>query len=335
VQVRLYAALLVGGMIAAGAVGACGLDENGLLTGDASLDVNVGDTQPADVQVIDVVQDVPLPPTCATTDTSCFGLGDGGLPEGWSPYVYVPDGGACPSVAFTGQPLVTNTQLTGGCACSCTSSGFWECPYTIDVTGGTGATNCNPGHVTVEAGVCQNVATYNLDHIEQTQATSAAGNGIACDGGSPSSPTVSWNDVTLCAAGCDAGTAAVCGATNGLRACIAAEGVQTCPGSLTRIIVGGSADPSCNGCSCTAQQTNPTCTAVAHLFWQPSSGQDTDCTDAGGTQDLTLSSSCQAAQHAYDSYFFTWNDAGPVTCTSGGGGGDAGLTTPKTVCCTN
>jgi len=334
-------ARLIGGWLAclaAGAIAACGLDENGTQAGDASLDVTTTDGNPStdagpqDVQVIDVVQDVVLPPTCATTDVSCFGLGST-LPDGWSPYVYVPDGGACPSVAFAPQGFVTNTQLTGGCTCSCTAQGSWSCPSTLQVTGGNGG-NCNPGGVTIEAGVCQDVHAFNLNMIEQIGSATAAGSGLACDAGTPSAPVVTWNDVTMCAAGCDAGTSAVCSAPTGTRRCIAADGVQTCPGSLTAILIGGSADPACNDdCACQTE-TAPACTAVAHLYWDTNVGNDGTCSQ-GDKQDITLSSACQAATHNYDGYIVTWNDAGPVTCTPNGGGGDAGLTTPKTVCCTN
>ena len=319
-------ALLVGGALA---VVACGIDESGLASGDASLPSDA--STPNDVQTIDVVEDVPLPPTCSTTETGCFGLGDGGLPDGWSAYLYVPDGGACPSVAYAPQPLVTNTQLTGGCVCACVGEGSWSCPATLDVTGGNGVA-CNNTSVAVDGG-CQDVSAFHLAQIQQTQVATATGNGLGCDGGAPSSPVVAWNDVTLCAAGCDAGASAVCGAPSGTRACIAAQGVQTCPGNLDQVIVGGSADPSCNGCSCATDSIPPTCTAVAHLYWNPGAGSDTNCTDAGGTQDLVLTSSCQTTAHSYDSYDFTWEDAGPVTCSSGGGGGDAGLSTPKTLCC--
>ena len=329
----LRAWAVIGLLAAGGTIGvACGIDENGLAPVDGSLVDVIGDGGSGDDQTIDVVDDVPLPPTCPTTDLSCFGL-DGGLPEGWSPYFYVADGGACPSSAYAPEQLVTNTQLTGGCACSCAGQGSWTCPPTAQLTGGMGAT-CNPGSVTIEAGVCQNVKAFNLDHIEQTQAATATGNAIGCDAGAPTAPIVTFDAVTLCGASCDAGASAVCGASGG-RACIAADGVQpTCPGALTRIVIGGSADPSCNGCSCVAQTTAPTCTATAELFWSGGAG-DTTCDDGGTTKQLTLNNACQPASHQYDSYFFTWDDAGPVGCTSGGGGGDAGLTSPKTLCCAN
>jgi hypothetical protein len=330
---------LVGGFLvcAAAAIAACGIDESGLELDDAStFDVTTPDGNPqplpdaqSDVQTFDVVTDAPLPPTCATTDVSCFGL-DGGVPDGWSPYFYVADGGACPSSAFAAQPLVTNTRLTGGCVCSCTAQGSWSCPPTLAVSGASGNNNCNAGSVTIEAGVCQNVAAFNLDKIEQVGAATAAGTGIACDGGAASAPVAAWDAVTLCAAGCDAGAEAICGAPSNAR-CIATEGVTTCPGNLVPIIVGGSASPSCNGCSCT-DETAPTCTAVAHLYWSTGLGDGT-CSQ-GVKQDLTLNNTCQPATQNYDGYIATWNDPGVVTCGSAGGGGDAGLSTPKTVCCT-
>ena len=330
----LRAWAVIGLLAAGGAIGiACSIDESGLAPPDGSLVDVIGDGgPPSDGPIGDVANDVPLPPTCPTTDLSCFGL-DGGLPEGWSPYLYEPDGGACPSNAYAAKQLVTNTQLTGGCACSCTGTGSWTCPPTADLTGGMGPT-CNPGFVVIEAGVCQNVVAFGLDHIEQTQTATAVGSALACDAGTPSAPVVTSDQVTLCGASCDAGASAVCGASGG-RACIAADGVQpACPGSLTRIVVGGSADPSCNACSCTTQTNAPTCAATAHLYW---TGGDTDidCDDAGTEKDLGLTSACQPAGHKYDSYFFTWNDAGAVGCTPGGGGGDAGLASPKTLCCAN
>jgi len=309
---------------------ACGLDENGLLA-DSSLDA-IGSNEGGllDVAPYDVLNDVPLPPSCTTVDLSCLGFG-GGLPDGWSPYVTSFDGGACPAGDFTGTSWVTNTRLAqGSCACSCTTSGSWSCPSTASV--GTGYTTCGAnGSVTV--GQCQ---TQGAGRIQLNDA--GATGTVTCS--AEAGAAVPQSDpVTLCSFGCEAGAAAFCGEPPGTR-CIVSDGIQTCPGTgLTAHYVGASANPSCAACGCSVEAPGA-CTGTAYLFHGYFAGiyhANDNCDDGGVTSQNTVESvaldgSCQNVNN-YDSYEVVFGAPPPAKCTGAAGSGDAGLASPKTVCC--
>ncbi|HEY1960741.1 MAG TPA: hypothetical protein VGH28_34250 [Polyangiaceae bacterium] len=307
---------------------ACGLDESGLI-GDGGSDVLVFEGG-ADVAQ-DVAPDVPLPPTCATTDVSCFGL-DGGLPDGWMPYVFARDGGACPAGDFQRAPYVANTRMAGGCACgSCTGVGTWSCAQPLAVA--TGLTGCGGLVDTADSGACRIAAAVDDKTIQLVEAGGpAVGSSIGCEAGAPTPAMTASDPVAICGAGCDAGASAICGQADTTSRCIVATGIQTCPGTLTQTIIGAGADPSCAACTC-APSAPPTCTASAKIF-DDNSVTDLTCNGAP-SQTLALDGSCQGTSFAIQSYIAAWNDPGVPSCTPGGGGGDAGLAGPLTVCCTN
>jgi len=309
---------------------ACGLDETGLF-GDASLDVTTGtEGGLVDVAPYDVLNDVPLPPSCNNVDLSCLGFG-AGLPDGWSPYVTSFDGGACPPGDFEGTPWVTNTRLANGsCACTCTPSGTWSCPSTAAMS--TGITGCGPS-AGVAVGQCQGQGGFHIQIVD----ASASGT-VTC--GAEAGPAAPLSDpVTLCSFGCEAGTAAFCGAPAGSR-CIVTDGIQPCPGTgLTAHYVGASASPSCAACSCTTDSP-PACAATAYVFhgynggfYHPNNSCDDGSVNNQNSMDtITLDGSCQNVG-GFDSYEVQFGAPPQATCTAGAGSGDAGLASPKTVCC--
>jgi hypothetical protein len=301
---------------------ACGLDESGLQPSDASIG---GDGGGKDVVAYDVLNDVPLPPSCAT-DVTCLGLG-GTLPDGWAPYVGSLDGGACPPGDFTGTTWVTNSRLAqGSCACSCSTSGTFACPSTAAIA--LGGLNCG-GNNAATTGQC---ITANAS--TRIELLDAAASGSCEVDASP--PTVQTDPVTLCAIGCDAGANALCSQPQGSR-CIVTDGIQNCPGGLTGYLIGASADPSCAACTC--QVSGATCTATAHLYHGYLQGyyhQNSNCADSGSytVETTTLNGTCQQFNF-FDSYDVSFTPSSAPTCTvpSNAGTGDAGLASPKTVCC--
>ena len=316
--------------LAMGALAACGIDESGLapIDGGGTEDVVTKSEGGADV-VADVVADVPLPPSCATTDVSCFGF-DAGVPDGWTPFVLAEGDAGCPAGDFTGSPWVTNPSLApGACECGCTASGSWSCPAAVNVQNGL---NCSSASI-VNVAQCQN---QNSAHIQLAQPATATGN-VTC-APDASAPAAQSDPVSLCAAGCDAGAAAVCGQAAGQR-CIAADGVQSCPAGLgfTQHVVGASASGSCEACTCDPSAA-PTCAASATVYYgyfQSGYNANNSCATGGNftSQTIALNGTCQALSGLYDS--FEVNLAAPpaASCTPTGGGGDAGLAAPKTVCC--
>jgi hypothetical protein len=306
---------------------ACGLDEIGT-ENDGSPDVVVtNDGAPNDVVTQDVQNDVALPPTCSTTDVSCLGF-DGGLPDGWSPFVVSTS--ACPSGDYTGSPWQTNARLANGaCACGCNTNGTYACPSTVTVTTGGACTTSE----TAEAGVCtpQNPQSQ---HMELPNAPTATGTVICAPDASAASATT--DPVTLCSIGCDAGVQGLCGQTPGSR-CIAADGIQSCPNGLTRRIVGSGGVASCDTCTCLVGNA-PTCSASVTAFFGYQQGgyhaNDT-CQDSGSysLQTATLNTGCQTLNLNYDSFIVNWNQLAAPSCTPSASGGDAGLASPKTLCC--
>jgi hypothetical protein len=303
---------------------ACGIDESGL-QGDASADGG----PKSDTGLPDVPNDVPLPPTCASTDVSCLGF-DAGAPDGWAPFIVAAS--QCPAGDYASSPWVRNPALApGSCSCGCAAQGAYACPAQITISNG-GACGSD---VTVDAGACQAQVPASM-HMELGSPPTASGNAVSC--AADASPAVAQSDpFVLCSAGCDAGAQAVCSAPVNTR-CIAADGVQACPNGLAQHIVGVAAVASCNPCSC-KPGIAPTCAATAQVFTGYFNGQqyvfDNNCQSGGQftAQNLALNQTCQAANNNYDSFSVTWNALAAPTCTASPGGGDAGLAAVKTLCC--
>jgi hypothetical protein len=331
--------LLSASAVLAGVV-ACGIDESGLQDDGGGPDVLAPDvvgndvTPPPSDGGVDVLQDVQLPPSCANADLSCIGY-DAGLPSGWSPYVAEMDGGACPPGDFTSSAWVTNTRLhSGSCACGCNKTADWACPTSVDVQ--IAHSNCNANAATVTVGACTQ-AGNNADHIQFVSDASVA-TGAACTP-TTGSPTVDSDPVNLCAAGCDAG---FCGQAAGTR-CIAADGVQSCPGTgFTQYLIGASGDPSCDTSTCTCNVgTAPNCTASMtpyYGYWNSGWQFNGTCSTSGGFKAGTpygLDGTCQDNGPGFDSYEVSWSSLGTTSCNpdQANAPGDAGLASPKTICC--
>jgi hypothetical protein len=310
-------------------VGACAIDESGQSGGDSGLDAIASDTGSSDSGGTDVAIDVPLPPSCTTIDISC--LFDAGVPDGWAPYVAEMDGGACPPSGFTASSWVARAALApGACTCSCDATGTFSCdgPVTI-VNGGA----CGNPPFTVDSGACtaNSVISSHLQLLDLPDATSV---GVGCVADA-SAPSATSDPVTLCAGSCDAGPV-FCAQPAGSR-CIATDGVQACPPTFTQTVVGASAVAACNACGC-SPSAPPPCTANATVYYGYLAGgyqANTNCSTGGmwTSQTEALDGSCQNFSANYDSLEVTMNAVPAPTCASNGGGGDAGLSTVKTVCC--
>ncbi|HEX4513076.1 MAG TPA: hypothetical protein VH054_06050 [Polyangiaceae bacterium] len=314
-------------------MGACGLDESGESGDDASSDVTTTDGNGNDAAIIDggapdVSNDVSLPPTCASLDVSCLGF-DAGAPDGWVPFVVSTS--ACPSGDYTGTAWQANARLApNACTCTCTSSGVYACPSQITVTTGGACTTS----ITVDAGACT-VENPASQHMELPNAQVASSNGAACASDASAAATAT-DAVTLCSIGCDAGVQGLCSQATGTR-CIATDGVVPCPSGLTQRVVGSGAIGMCNACGCKIGAP-PACTASAQVYFgylQNGYQANTNCSTQGqfNSQMLTLNQTCQLATFNYDSFSVAWGPLAAPTCDPGGGGGDAGLASPKTLCC--
>jgi hypothetical protein len=318
----------------AGIAGACSIDDSGQ-SGDGGADVIGQDVTGQDVvgqdAANDVAADVPLPPSCTTIDVSCLSL-DGGVPDGWAPYVAEPDGGPCPSSDFTASPWVANAHLApGSCTCSCTAAGSWSCDGTITVTNG-GACGNSP-FITVDSGACvvNPTPSSHLELLTDASVFDATSNGVACTPDASAGIALS-ESVTLCAGACDAGPT-FCAQPPGTR-CIAADGVQPCPPTFTQSFVGASATAACNACTCTPSGA-PSCTATGTVFYGAGATHNLGCSTLGmfTSETQPLDGSCQSFAGNYDSLEATWNALPAPTCAPAAGGGTANLTPVKTICC--
>jgi hypothetical protein len=131
VRKRLAAVAALGTISVGSWFVACGIDEAGLDTGDASLVPDV----PVDQVIPEVNPEANPPPlTCqeagTALDASCLG---NPVPTGWQPIaVQVGVVASCGDGGFVSTPLVTDPQLAGACQCTgCSATGNWTCAATL------------------------------------------------------------------------------------------------------------------------------------------------------------------------------------------------------------
>ncbi len=258
---------------------ACGLDEGGLLSGDASLDQTSGDGAPLNDVVSEKVFDNYVPPIAcsdpdASLDASC--LGPAALPAGWEPFAMIIDAGnaACPGDGgdFTAVQYVTDPRIAGNnCVCmGCGgASSTWSCAGVL----GAGPTCTEQTQLVSSMPYC-----WQTDHIAYSGAISRTGS-ASC------APTTyfSSNTSTTSVAGCAPTRCQsdFCGlASQGYKVCARSSTSDGgCPGGFTfasTYSVGVSAHAQCNACP-TCALTNPDagCSAKLSTF-------KNDSCDAGG-----------------------------------------------------
>ena len=141
--------LVVGACALVGWIGACGLDESGLLGPDGGADVTTidggGDVDLDVVVTPDVTVDNYIPPPCTTLDASCIPPYD---PDaGWTPIAVVTSTASCPS-GFNPIPRIFNPVAQAeSCLCGCSATGTVDCnsPIALQAFNGNGACTGDAG----------------------------------------------------------------------------------------------------------------------------------------------------------------------------------------------
>lgn len=316
----VFAALLVGPALAAAA--ACGLDENGLLGPDASLESGT------DVVIIDVSVDVPQ--GCQTLDVSA--CADAAAPSGWSYAAVVLADAECPSVAYEKTPLLFGPQVApGGCACGCTVDGGYSCAGTL--MAGSKNPNCNGAGTPApfdagDDGNCFDPG-WNDPHISITSLPTPSGS-PTCNASETGDGGWTASAATTCTPACDASD--FCALAAPYHRCVVSTTSTTCPAPFTagQALLGTAANVSvvCNACGCQVPAPTSGCDASVYAFTgdQCSGGEagpiptNGTCVDTGGG-------------HNINSFFYTPLPP-PATCTPSDAGGSASLQGGVlTVCC--
>jgi hypothetical protein len=124
--------------------------------------------------------------------------------------------------------------------------------------------------------------------------------------------------------------------SQGFETCIITDGVGTCPQGFTfKELAGAATTSTCAGCPCTLG--TPSCSGVIQVF------RNADCGNDGGTtandyiQTIASGAGCVSSSN-YASIVYMPNAPPTPTCAPMTGGpvaGDAGLLSPKTICCVN
>jgi hypothetical protein len=309
--------LLVGAPL--GALAACGLDESGLSTGDASSGGEGG---------VDVALDVPIdvPQACSSLDASaCY---DGSLPSGWTFVAFAAGNQSCPGAPsdYTLQTYFTNPQLeAGACACGCTARGSYSCAGTINT--GSQSGSCNGVTATFDAGdEAGCYPTAKSDPNLSVGPLPAPSGSAACDAGATGNQAWSASTVTACTPAC---AADYCGVGGAFSRCVESTTSTSCPAPfLARAQVGpGSAvSVTCDPCSCQVDTPGP-CTATVKPY------KSSDCT-TGPLNDVPADASCTNLGGGNNAQSFLYTPTPPQpSCTPSPGSGSAGFAQAITVCC--
>ena len=304
------------------AASACGLDEVGLQSVDASSDgFSAGDVV-TDSQR-DAVQG------CATVDASaCV---DASIPDGWTLVAYGANGGTCPA-AFDSYDYVRDPKLeAGACGCGCSSTGSYSCGGTIAY--GTSCGNCQGGvnncnnRDTANSGPdggCFPTSTSAPDFAVGALPT-ASPIGVGCDASAVGTQTFTATPATVCAPHCDAD---YCASRGTMRTCVVSN-QTTCPAPFApadTIGLSGDVSVSCAACTCTTSQ-NGDCNGSVAYFANSNS--------CGGTGTSINASSCKTTGGTSIGSFRYSVTVPTVQCAPSEGSGDAGFAKSLTVCCLN
>ncbi len=330
---------------------ACGLDESGTATPDASQsDVVTADVSP------DVPSDTYVGPTCATIDASCL---DAEVPDGWVLFDLSEDAGTtCPgdSEDFEAHPLITNPQLrSDSCTCAtCTTTGAWVCNGTVGIVGGTSLGGCTDEDASFPSGpTC--VALNESSGLGCTVSRAAltitqpSPTGTAtCDASFTGTELANADNALGCRpAQC---TTDYCGQrSKGFQTCIVHNGDPSgvCPagfhpafGASALATAPGNVTVSCGACGCSVTNAAVPCTGTIRVF-EDMSGTHAPCDGDGGTngtdwvETLDAEAQCQSTGIcSYTSLYYVPNGEPQPTCAGPGSTpGDASLTNALTICC--
>jgi hypothetical protein len=312
----------------AGAFAACGIDENGLLNGDASLgdvtqpDVasDVAPPQDAgpDVTGFDVVQ-LSCLEAGTPIDASCLGTA---VPTGWSPVAYRENAAAGCNGAANFQALdgITNPTVPNGqCYCSaCGVAGSWTCTATL------GSTNtCTFQQQSFTASGCYNQGGVHFG------GTLARSGDAGCTPGTQTDASITSTPASVCVPQtCEADFCAL--VQQGFQGCIQNTGQPDagCPAGFNNMHQAApAAAASCTCPSCNLTNNNAACSGTVTALTGAS------CT--GNVVDQTRA--LDVCQNTTTGYMSVYYDAGPTpepACQANGQAtGTAALVAPLTICC--
>lgn len=315
----------------------CGIDENGLLEGDAALvDVVTDGGSGSDVvQTQDAPPDVPAPPVEAgICDEDADYCQPPLVPTGWSPVAYAENPPTnCPTTDWpTQDEYVANTQNgNAACACGCTKTGDPNCTTGAIDTFASGTQGCGTKglSLTFTDGGCTTVGG-NLNNYYASTAIAPNGSGSCTEQTTPSG-NLTTTAARTCAPEATCSSATCAGTVpSGWLACIIADGDQPCPtGSAftQKHAVAKSVAFTCAQ-TCGACTVTGTCdTPQIHAF---SNG---GCNNALVT--LASDATCVATNHGGQFVSSATYSATPNFKCNGAGTSAVQVqpTTPKTVCC--
>ncbi len=317
----------VGGAVACVA---CGIDESGLAGADGGMDAVTFDAPPNDAG--GDVPDIGIPPTCSTIDASCL---DASVPDGWSLVGIATDAStACPSADFdpvTG--LLTNPQLTSGsCSCTgCSTTGSYSCSGSAQVL--EGSSTCNSFDASVAPFGCViNTETGSPSDYAGVLPPLPSGS-IGCVNTPNGTGLVNTDPVGACVPNkCQSD---YCGLrSQGFETCIITDGMHACPpGFTSRELAGAATTYTCAGCPCFVGST-PSCSGVIQVFSAADCGNDAGTSATDYVQTIASDAGCVSTAN-FKSVVYVPNPPPMATCApmAGDVAGDAGLLSPKTICC--
>jgi len=301
-------------------IGCGGADPSSLLSGDASVPIDVG-----------VVPDVG--PDTSATCPSTGACTDPNVPQGWTPVALTTSmQSPCPTDFGTADDVTMDPELGGsGCACSCTKTQDPDCQTGSSTWSGIGLT-CASGAASLNfsAGNCR-PTTGTVDDYDKATTLKASG-GACTVAAVPNNGAVTSTPGRLCTP--DATCApAVCGgyAPTSFTACIVSDGSVACPAASAfsvQHVVTSQAQVQCSDCGtgCTFQGD---CTTPELSFYS-----DNAC----GTLIVSIPANgvCTQTNHANavvagTRYTATSSFTG---CTATGTStASLDLQSPRTVCC--
>jgi hypothetical protein len=302
---------------------ACGIDENGLNSGN---DASVSDSSidAAADAANDVVKDVvsELPPSCTTLDVSaCV---DSGVPDGWAPVIASLGVTTCPTTQdYTVNAYGDNPQPDGGCGCGCTTKGSFTCAGPLAVGQECNCPNCG-SNGTVDAGDEAGCYQTGNGHDFSIGTLTAKDLGVGCNATNTSTPGATTGNVTVCVPACAAN---YCGQTGTYHRCIWSSSENVCPAPFTgpKDTIGLPTDVNvaCS-CGCVAEKVG-NCGGSVNYY--PSA----DCSGtANGTTTLGM---CKTTGGTTIGSFYLTPSVPTAICDAGAPPPTASFNSSITLCC--
>jgi hypothetical protein len=305
---------------------ACGIDESGLAGADGGMDALLNDAGGD-------VPDIGIPPTCSTIDASCL---DASVPDGWSLVgIATNPSTPCPTPDFSPvNGLLTNPQLTSGsCSCAgCMTSGSYTCSGSAQVL--EGSSGCSGFDASIAPYACV-ISTENGSSANASIVPPSPSGSAGCVNNPNGTGVVNTDPVGACLPNkCQSD---YCGlGSQGFDTCIITDGMRTCPPGFTlKEIAGAATTSSCAGCPCNLGA--PSCSGVIQVFSNGDCGDDAGMSASDYVDTIASDAGCVHTGN-YASVVYLPNPPPMPTCSPTVAfdvTGDAGLLSPKTICCVN